>query len=185
MAPGLRKVVLAVHLTSSLGWVGAVLAYIAMGATAATSHDPQTVRAAWIAMELAGWIVIVPLAVAALVTGLIISLGTSWGLFRHYWVLISLGLTLLATAILLLHMPSVSGTARIAREADPAQLMQLGGDLGHAIGGLVVLLAVTALNVFKPRGLTRYGWRKQQESRIPSTSRNLADNVPNPSTPHL
>jgi hypothetical protein len=84
-------------LTSSLGWLGAVVAYVAVGIAAAANREPQTVRAAWIAMELMGWSVIVPLALAALVTGLVISLGTPWGLFRHYWVLISLALTLLAT----------------------------------------------------------------------------------------
>jgi hypothetical protein len=81
-----------------------------------------------------GWYVIAPLAVSALLTGLVISLGTPWGLFRHYWVLISLGLTTLATFVLLLHMPSVSSTASVARMADGAQLRQLGGDLGHALG---------------------------------------------------
>src|SRR5438876_11532715 len=111
MAPGLSKFVLTVHLTSSLGWVGAVVAYIAIGVTATTSQDVKTVRAAWIAMELTGWYVIVPLALAALLTGLVTSLGTQWGLFRHYWVLISLVLTILATVILLLHVPSVSLTA--------------------------------------------------------------------------
>ena len=163
MAPGLRKLVLAVHLTGSLGWVGAVVAYIALG-VAAASQDAQTARAAWIAMELTGWVVIVPLAVAALVSGLAISLGTPWGLFRHYWVVISLALTLLATVILLLHMPSVSASARIARAAEATQLTRLGGDLGHAVGGLLVLLAITVLNVYKPRGLTPYGWRKQEEA---------------------
>jgi hypothetical protein len=58
-------------------------------------------------MELTGWYVIVPLAVAALLTGLVMALGTPWGLFRHYWVLISLVLTILATVVLLLHMPTV------------------------------------------------------------------------------
>ena len=29
--------------------------------------------------------------------------------------------------------------------------------------GLVVLIVLTALSVYKPRGMTRYGWRKQQE----------------------
>jgi hypothetical protein len=165
LPPSVRKLVLTVHLTSSLGWMGAVVAYVALGISAVTSQDVQTVRAAWIAMELNGWLVIVPLALAALVTGLVVSLGTPWGLFRHYWVLISLGLTILATVILLLHMPTVSASAAMAREADPAHLRELGGDLGHAIGGLVVLLAVTVLNVYKPKGLTPYGWRKQQEMR--------------------
>jgi hypothetical protein len=131
------------------------------------------VRSAWTAMDLVGWVVIVPLAVAALVTGVAISLGTPWGLFRHYWVLSSLGLTIVATAILVLHMPSVSATARIAR-SNTAQLANVGGDLGHAAGGLVVLLVITVLNVYKPQGLTPYGWRKQQELRATRPRRNLA-----------
>jgi hypothetical protein len=177
MATGVRKLVLSIHLTASVGWLGALVAYSALGVAAAISHDAQTVRAAWIAMELTGWVVIVPLAVAALVSGIVISVGTPWGLFRHYWVLISLALTVVSTAILLLHMPSVSATAKIAREADAAQLAQLGGDLGHAIGGLVVLLAITVLNVYKPRGLTPYGWRTQLERRGSERHGAAADGV--------
>ena len=165
MPPGLRKFVLTVHLTSSLGWIGAVVAYLALGVSAVTSPDAQTVRAVWIAMELTGWFVIVPLALAALLTGLVISLGTPWGLFRYYWVLISLVLTVLATAVLLLHMPTVSALADVAREADGAHVGGHGGDLFHAGGGLLVLLVITVLNVYKPQGLTPYGWRKQQEQR--------------------
>ena len=174
MAAGLRKLVLTVHLTASLGWVGAVMAYVALGISSTRTMDPEVVRSTWTAMELVGWAVLVPLALASLVTGVVISVGTPWGLFRHYWVLISLGLTILATAILVLHMPSVTATARMARESDGAQLGQLGGDLGHAVGGLVVLLVITALNVYKPHGLTPYGWRKQQELRATLARQNLA-----------
>src|SRR4051794_27520695 len=103
MGGGLRKFVLTVHLTASLGWVGAVLAYLALGISATRSADvQQMVRSDWTAMDLVGWVVIVPLAVAALVTGVVVALRTPWGLFRHYWVLISFGLTILATAILVL-----------------------------------------------------------------------------------
>jgi hypothetical protein len=165
MPPGLRKFALATHLTCSLGWIGAVVAYLALGVAAVTSQDALTVRAAWIAMELTGWYVIVPLALAAFLTGLVMALGTAWGLFRHYWVLISLVLTILATVVLLLHMPTVSSVADLARSADGAHLGGLGGDLVHPGLGLVVLLVITGLNVYKPRGLTRYGWRKQQEQR--------------------
>ena len=168
MAPGLRKLVLTVHLTSSLGWIGAVVAYLALGVSAATSRDAQTVRAAWIAMELTGWYAIVPLAVASLLTGLAMSLGTPWGLFRHYWVLITLALTILATVVLLLHMPTVSSLADVARGADGADLGGLGGDLFHAGGGLLVLLVIAVLNVYKPRGMTRYGQRKRRERRAAS-----------------
>jgi hypothetical protein len=174
MAPGLRKLVLIVHLTSSVGWIGAVVAYLALGVSAVTTQDAQMVRAAWIAMELTGWSVIVPLALAALLTGLVMSLGTPWGLFRHYWVLVSLLLTILATGVLLLHMPTVSSMAAMARQADGAQLRGLGGDLFHPGVGLLVLLVITVLNVYKPRGLTPYGWRKQQEERTRPARRGSA-----------
>jgi len=165
MTPGLRKFALTVHLISSVGWIGAVIAYMALGVSAVTSRDAQTVRAAWIAMELTGWFVIVPMALVALITGIIMSLGTPWGLFRHYWVVITLVLTIFSTVILLLHMPTVSNLADVAREADSAHLNGHGGDLFHAGGGLLVLLVITVLNVYKPRGLTPYGWRKQHERR--------------------
>lgn len=163
MTPGLRKFVLIVHLTFSIGWIGAVIAYLALAISAMTSQDTQTVRATWIAREVTGWSVIVPLALAALLTGLVMSLGTQWGLFRHYWVLFSLVLTIFSTVVLLLRMPTVSFLADVAREADAADLAGLERDLLHPGVGLVVLLVIAVLNVYKPRGLTPYGWRKQQE----------------------
>lgn len=166
MRPGLRKSVLATHLAVSVGWIGAVLAYLALGVSAVTTRDVLTVRAAWIMMELIGWTVIVPLALASLTTGIVISLGTPWGLFRHYWVLISLVLTILSTIVLVDHMPGVSATASMARMGTDAEhLLAMGGDLLHPAVGLVGLIVITVLNVFKPKGLTRYGWRKQQEER--------------------
>ncbi|MGH7481821.1 MAG: DUF2269 domain-containing protein [Longimicrobiales bacterium] len=165
MTPGIRKLAFTVHLASSVGWIGAVIAYLALGVSAVSSQDALTVRAAWIAMEVTGWFAIVPLALAALLTGLVMSLVTPWGLFRHYWVLTTLVLTILSTLVLLLHMPTVSAMADVARAADGADLRRLGGDLLHPGIGLVVLLAIAVLNVYKPRGLTRYGWRKQYERR--------------------
>lgn len=161
MSPGLRKFALTVHLVSSIGWIGAVFAYLALGVAAVTSDDAQGVRTAWIAMELTGWSVIVPLALSALLTGLVISLGTPWGLFRHYWVLITLLLTVFSVVVLVVHMPTVSSMAALARQAEAAEIDRLGGDLLHSGLGLLVLLLITILNVYKPRGMTRYGWRKQ------------------------
>src|SRR5262249_61258752 len=108
LTPGLRKFALAVHLTASLGWIGAVVAYLALGVSAVISQDAQTVRAAWIAMEVTGWFAIGPLALAALLTGLIMSLGCAWGLFRHCWVLIAFGRTICGTIVLPFHMRTVS-----------------------------------------------------------------------------
>ena len=165
MPPAVRKLALASHLTVAVGWIGTVVAYLALGIVASTSEDAETVRGAWVAMELIGWYVIVPLALASLMTGLIMSLGTRWGLFRHYWVLFSLVLTTVATAVLLLHMPDVSSIADVAREAEDARLFSLGGDLAHPALGLVVLLVIQVLNVYKPPGMTRYGRRKKVAQR--------------------
>jgi hypothetical protein len=164
MTPGVRKFALTGHLTGSVGWIGAVVAYLALGVAAVTSPDTQTVRAAWTGMDLTGWWVIVPLAITALLTGLVMSLGTHWGLFRHYWVIFSLALTTLCTVVLMLHMPTVSAMAKQAQSVDGADLRALGGDLFHPAVGLLVLLAITALNMYKPEGLTPYGWRKQRSA---------------------
>lgn len=165
LTPGVRKFALTVHLTCSVGWIGAVVAYLALGVAAVTSPDVQTVRAAWTAMDITGWWAIVPLSIAALLTGLVISLGTRWGLLRHYWVLISLGLTILCTVVLVVHMPTVSAMARLARTTDGADVRALGGDLFHPGVGLLVLLVIAVLNVYKPAGVTPYGWRKQREAQ--------------------
>ncbi|HVL82601.1 MAG TPA: DUF2269 domain-containing protein [Actinomycetota bacterium] len=151
--------VLTAHLFFSVGWTGAVCAYLALGLSASRSAEAGTIRAAWIGMELVGWFVIVPLAVGSLITGILIALGTSWGLFRHYWVIFSLALTVFAVVILLLHMPTVSASASVARQADIDRLTQLGGDLFHPGLGLALLLVIQVLNVFKPRGMTRHGQR--------------------------
>jgi uncharacterized membrane protein len=161
MPPALRRVMLAAHIICSVGWLGAAAAYLALGVAAQVSMEPQIVRAAWIGMELTGWFVIVPLACLAFLTGLVLSLGTPWGLFKHYWVVIALVLTTLSLAVLLLHMPSVSTLAALARTSDDAAASRLGGDVLHPAVGLLVLIVVTVLNVHKPRGLTPYGQHKQ------------------------
>lgn len=155
---------LAVHLTVSVGWIGGVVAYLALGIAAINAGDDRTIRGAWIAMEILGWYVIVPLALASLGTGAVLALATRWGLFRHYWVIISLLLTVIAVAVLLLHMPDVTATAEVARAASGEGLAALGGDLAHPAIGLVVLLVIQVLNIYKPRGLTRYGHRRQHEA---------------------
>jgi len=167
MSPGVRRLTLAVHLTLSIGWLGAVAAYVALDVAAATSDRGQTLRAAYIGMELIALRVIVPLAVASLVTGVVISLGTKWGLVRHYWVLISLVLTIIAIGVLLIETRTIRSLGQVAREptSSTEALRALGTTLVHSIGGTLVLLVILVLNIYKPRGMTSYGWRKQQSQR--------------------
>jgi hypothetical protein len=166
MAPPVRKFALAVHLSCSVGWLGAVVAYLVLDLTVASSQDVPAVRAAWMAMGLVVSWAIVPLALASLVTGLVMALGTKWGLFRHWWVLISFVLTVLATLVLLSEAGIVTRSAAIAAASTTgAELRALPPTLLHSVGGLGVLLVVQVLNVYKPQGLTPYGWRRQQEER--------------------
>lgn len=167
MKPAVRKLALSAHLTVSVGWIGAVIAYLSLGFAAVSTDDTETVRAAWIAMEITGWFVLVPLAITSLLTGVLMALGTKWGLFRHYWVLISFFLTLFATVVLVLHMPTVTKTVVVAKQVEGAALEALGGDLFHPSIGLVILLIVQVLNIYKPQGMTRYGWRKEHSERRP------------------
>jgi hypothetical protein len=170
LSPRLRKLALTAHLVTAVGWIGAVGSFLALAVVGFIHQDAQVVRGAYLVMEPAAWWVLVPFAIASLITGIVIALGTTWGLFRHYWVLISFVLTVFSTAVLLLHMPTVGSMADVAQEAEGASLEALGGDLLHPGIGLVLLIVIQTLNVYKPSGLTRYGWRKQREQRARSHS---------------
>jgi hypothetical protein len=164
MAPRIRKAALAMHICTSVGWIGAAFAYLALAVAAQVSQQASTVYSAWMGMELIGWAVIVPLGCLAFLTGLLMSLGTSWGLVRHYWVLIALVLTTLALGVLLLHMPTVTQTAELARTMTGADLAALGGDIVHPAVGIGILIVVAVLNVYKPRGQTGLGQRGRSGS---------------------
>lgn len=76
MTAGIRKVALTFHVTSSVGWLGAVIGFLALAVAGLTSASEDTVRASYVAMNLVGWTVIVPLALASTLSGLVMSLGT-------------------------------------------------------------------------------------------------------------
>jgi len=163
MTPRVRRFALTAHVTSSVGWLGAVVVFLALSVIGLTSQDAQTVRGAYLVMEPAARLALVPLAFASLLTGIVMALGTTWGLFRHYWVLFKLLITVFASIILLIYMGTFSVMAGVA--ADP------NADLGavrnaspvlHAALALLVLLVATVLAVYKPRGMTRYGWRMER-----------------------
>lgn len=160
MKPALRKIALTVHITSSVGWLGAVVGFLILVVAALSSQDIKTVQSVWIAMELIGWFAFVPLALISLLSGLVMSLCTQWGLLKHYWVLFKLLLTILAVTVLLLNMQTVRSLAEVAKDAGYVDLDGLWGELIHSGGGLLVLLVITILSVYKPQGLTGYGRRK-------------------------
>ena len=161
-----RKLIFTAHIATSIGWAGAVAGFLALAIAGLTHGDAPIVHVAYPAMELISRFVIVPLAFGSLLSGVVQALTTPWGLLRHRWVVVKLIGTILATAVLLAKMPLIGYAARRAAEvkltgADFRMVeMQLAV---HAAGGLLVLLALTTISVYKPWGLTAYGQRKRRE----------------------
>jgi hypothetical protein len=162
----LRKLALMVHMVGSVGWIGSVAAFLVLALTGLNSPDPEKVRAAYLVMEPVTWSVIVPLAFVSLLTGVILSLGTKWGLFRHYWIIAKFLINLLSILLLLLHTQLIHEVA-VAASGTVLSAAGLHGSRVHlviaAVAALAALLLATMLSVFKPRGLTPYGVRKQTE----------------------
>lgn len=167
MSPPVRRLALTAHVSASVGWMGAVAVFLALALVGLFSPDVFAVRAAYASTDVATWYVIVPMCIAALLTGLVQSLGTPWGLVRHYWVLAKLGLTVIATVLLLLHTGPIGTVAAFAASSiltatDLPQLrVQLVGDASAAI---FVLLLTTILSIYKPWGPTPYGRRVEADS---------------------
>jgi hypothetical protein len=170
MPPRLRRFTLTLHVGSSVGLLGAISAFLALAIAGLASRDAQTIHAAYPAMRLIARLVVVPLAFVSLLVGVVQSLGTPWGLIRHYWVLVKLLATAFATAVLLLKIPLIDRAAQLATEtSEPGSaLRELGVQLVvHSAGGLCLLLVPLVLSIYKPPGTTRYGWRKQLEPHLP------------------
>jgi len=171
MKPNLRKFVRTAHVIITVGWLGTVVAFLVLAVVGLTSQNTQLVRGVYPAMELIARYAIVPLSLIPLImTGPLLSLGTPWGLFRHYWILAKLVINILSTLILLVHLQPIGYMARVAMErtisnADRGVQIQL---VVAAGAGLLALLVATGMAVYKPRGMTRYGWRKQYEERAVS-----------------
>jgi hypothetical protein len=164
LPPSVRKFALTAHVTGSVGWLGAVACSLALAVAGMTSEDARTVRAAYLALELMGWFVLVPFALASLLTGLVQSLGSAWGLFRHYWVVAKLVINLFATIVLLMYTDTLGFLGGVAAQttlsSDDLDVLKTPSVVLHAGAALVLLLIAATLAVYKPRGLTPYGRRK-------------------------
>ena len=157
LAPAARKLLLATHLVATLGWAGALAVFLALSIAGLASTDAVTVRAAYVAMGVSAWYVILPLSLASVATGLAQSLGTPWGLVRHYWVIAKVLLAAIATGVLLLKLRPIDDLALQAARASLESNDLRGARVSmlvHAAGGLVMLLAAAMLAVYKPAGAT-------------------------------
>jgi hypothetical protein len=155
--PPLRKLLLLLHVLTSVGWTGAVAAFLALAITGLNAGDVPTTQAVYIAMLPITWWIIVPLAIGSLVSGITLSLCTTWGLFRHYWVIFKLLISSLSLPLLFLHIGIIRrvATAAITGPVHTGDLHQDRLQLVIAsMASLTALVIATLLSVYKPRGRT-------------------------------
>lgn len=176
MGPGVRRVALVAHVGCSVGWLGAIVTSLVVGVAGLAGRDGEVVRAAYLSLPVIGWYALIPLSLASLITGLVQSLGTAWGLLRHYWVVFKLLMNLVATGVLLLYMQTLTSLASLARAAvTTADLDRLGdpSPVMHATAAVMLLLVALVLSVYKPRGLTGYGQQRQHQQSTVAVAGNL------------
>ncbi|MEV0768539.1 DUF2269 domain-containing protein [Nocardia salmonicida] len=160
MRPPVRKLALTIHVSTSVGWLGAVVAFLILAIVGVTSSDVGMVRAVDLVAGPMAWWVLLPLSVASLLTGIVQSLGTPWGLVRHYWVLFKLVLNVIATAILLLYTRTVDHYSGIAaRPESTIDQLRAPTFVIHAAAATLILVCAMVLAIYKPRGLTPFGIR--------------------------
>ena len=167
MGLGARRLVLLLHITSSVGWVGAVITSLALAVVAVATEELETARSVYIVMEPMGRYVLVPLSIASFGTGIVQSVGTRWGLFWHYWVIVKLIINVVSAAVLFTYLETLAMLATAARSPLPAgsAMIPSTSPVVHSAGALVFLLGATVLSVYKPRGMTRYGQRQSHALR--------------------
>jgi hypothetical protein len=154
-----RLVALIAHVLTSVGWFGvAVLVTFLLVAAQATGDDGLA-RALYRTVETSVWLS-VPLGALAALSGVVLGLGTKWGLARYWWVLIKevIVVPVVITDLLV-----------IAPQAHDAARGQLSGRLlDPAIAHCVVLAIATVVSLVKPFGRTPRGRRGEPVAVAPS-----------------
>jgi hypothetical protein len=144
-----------VHVVASAGWLGLDGALVALEVTGLHSGDPVVRAGIVVAMAVIACWVLIPVVCASLCTGLVLALGTSWGLARHWWLVAKSGIAVVLTAtgvaLTLPRLPEV-----LAGQGEPAQALTLAAR-SVALG---LLLTATGLSVVKPWGKTRLAWSR-------------------------
>ncbi len=160
MSPSQRKLVLAAHVVISVGLFGVYAAMLVLGIAGATAADRESSSSAYRAMGILKNLV-PPGAIGVVLTGVVLSLGTSWGLFKHLWVVVKLVLTVAALPIsILLVFPAIQrAISDPASESAPLTLLVATGLVALSLG------AATTIAVYKPWGLVARG--RQNRAPLP------------------
>lgn len=143
-----HRPLLVVHLVAGAGLVGAALALVCLGFAGVAGADALTVYPAAHLIEAA---VIVPLALIALGSGLLLVRLGRWRLRRNLWLVVKLVVTTALTLVAVLVLEP--GLARLADAARDGTALSAGQRLRVAVFpgiALLLLMLNTALAVYKP-----------------------------------
>ncbi|HEV3360675.1 MAG TPA: hypothetical protein VG247_28000 [Pseudonocardiaceae bacterium] len=171
-----RRGILVVHLASSIGWLGLDAALVVLGIVGLASGDAVTTRSAFVIDGVLATYLMPVFSLLGLLTGIVLAAGTSWGLFKHWWVVVSLVITVLMTAAVLLFLvPQMRGLAdQAAHLSDAATLSVMSMDrlklVIAPLAGFIILVYLTGMNVHKPWG--RVGAKRQQAEPEKAASEN-------------
>jgi predicted integral membrane protein DUF2269 len=160
LSPRARRLVLTVHVISSVGLVGSGAGVLILALSAAATDQTVAAHALYTAMRTAVFAVAVPFSLVALGTGIALGLGTKWGVLRHGWV--TAKLVLLVVIILtgaLVVRPSMDHVIAATSAPAPAAKPDLGSSqwepVAAAASNIVFAVAAVALAIFKPGGRLR------------------------------
>ncbi|MFJ9414985.1 DUF2269 domain-containing protein [Streptomyces sp. NPDC101227] len=158
-----RRALLVVHVAVSVGWLGLTLGLLALSITGYTTASPDLAAVAYRAMKIFGDWLILPVALISLVSGLMLSLGTRWGLARHRWVYIKFWLTLITVLLSAFSLrPGIDHLAAQAAAGNPTP------DIGLLVAPSVATATyvfITAISVLKPWGPTKRGGRLRRRAQ--------------------
>ncbi|MGH3342410.1 MAG: DUF2269 family protein [Carbonactinosporaceae bacterium] len=159
-----RRFVLLLHVLSSVSWIGVDLVIGVLSFTGLTTGDPRTMATAYTALHMFCVPLLLTLGLLSLGTGVLLSLGTRYGLVRYWWVAVKLVITIVLTALVIfaLRPTLIDGAAESAVvDATLPERLEL-VRMNMIFPPLVstsALLFTAWLGVYKPWGPTRYGRR--------------------------
>lgn len=163
LTPRWRKLALVVHVVSSLGWLGITMVNTVLTFTSVFTDDPQRQHAAILMMDQVGGYLLLPVSLTALVSGIVLGVGTKWGLVRYKWVAIKLVLTLIAAGLTLFSLlPGIRELAAAAESTMDGAFVEMGRRVDGfypIIVSTTMYVTMTVLSVYKPGGKTAYGRR--------------------------
>lgn len=162
MPQPVRKIVLVLHVMLAVGWLGVTFADLALGVTVLTTDDPELQHAMFRALGVIADVLLIPIAWSAFLTGLLLALGTRWGLVRHKWVLTKFLLTTLVVTLTTFSLtPGLKERRDTVENSPSGELIPLEFDdrMGMISAGIIstsIYVICVLLSILKPWGRTRW-----------------------------